>query len=160
MSPVILLVLIASLPLLLAVFLRIKPLYLFVSIVTGYFWAEFLGESAEFTLRTFIRIDNPGVVIRLIFLLVPVLLTFVLMRKTLSKASLPFQFALLLADSLLLTTFLLPLLTMGTQSALYSTPAGSTFRQAHDVAIPVVAGMHLIVMFIMRPRDKHAKHHK
>lgn len=162
MSPVILLALIAGLPLVLAIALRIKPLYLFVGIVTGYFWAEFLGESAEFTLRTFVSIDNPGVVIRLVLLLAPVLLTFFLMRKTLSKASMPFQLVLLLADSLLLATFVLPLLSAGTQGAIRQTSTGSIFWQAHDVAIAIIAGLHLLVMFIMRPRDhgKHGKHHK
>jgi hypothetical protein len=162
MPPVILLALIAGLPLVLAVLFRVKPLYLFVSIVTGYFWAEFLGESAEFTLRTFVRIDNPGIVIRLVLLLVPVVLTFILMRKTLSKASMPFQLVLLLADSLLVATFILPLLSAGTQGAIRQVPAGGIFWQAHDVAIAVIAGVHLLVMFVMRPRDhaKHGKHHK
>lgn len=157
MSPLILLALAVGLPLVLSVLLRVKPLYLFVSVVTGYFWAEFLGESAELTLRSFIHISHPDVVIRVVLLLIPLALTIVLMRKTLSINALPFQFILLVANSLLLATLLIPLLTPGTQSALYQTNAGSIFRQSHDVAIAAIAGLHLLVMYIMRPKH-HSKH--
>lgn len=162
MPPLILLASITGLPLLLAVLLRIKPLYLFVSIVTGYFWTQFLGSTAELILRSLIHISHPEVVIQLILLLVPVGLAFALMRKTLSASALPFQFILLVANSLLLATFLVPLLTAGTQQAIYQTHAGSIFHQAHDVTIAAVAGLHLLVMFVMRPKHhgKHGKHHK
>lgn len=157
MSPLILLALIAGLPLLLVSLFRIKPLYFFVSIVTGYFWALFLGETTELTLRSTVHMSNPGVVARVGLLLIPVVLTFALMRKTLSAAALPFLFFLLAADSLLLTTFLLPLLTPGTENAIYQTQAGSVVRQAHDVAIAGVAGLHLVVMLVMRPKSPHGK---
>ncbi len=157
MSPLIVLALIAGVPLLLASVFRIKPLYFFVSIVTGYFWAQFLGETAELTLRSTIHISNPDVVMRVGLLLIPVVLTFAFLRKTLSTSALPFLFFLLVADSLLLTTFLLPLLTPGMQNAIYQTQAGSVVRQAHDVAIAGVAGLHLVVMLIMRSKLPHGK---
>lgn len=162
MSPIILLAALVGLPLFLLVILRIKPLYAFVSIVTGYFWVQFLGEPAELTLRSFVRVSNADIIMPIGLLLLPLLLTMLLMRKTLSTSSLPFQFVLLLANSLLLVTFLLPLLTAGTQGAIYQTQAGSIFRQAHDVAIAAIAGLHLLVMYLMRPRhhEKHGgKHH-
>lgn len=161
MPPLIILALILGLPLALAVLLRVKPLYLFTSIVTGYFWAQFLGDSAELTIRSMVHVSHPDVVIRLFLLLIPIALTFALMRKTLSASALPFQFILLVADSLLLGVFLVPLLTSGTQEAIYQTHAGNIFRQAHDVAIAAVAGLHLLVMFIMRPKHhgKHGKRH-
>ena len=110
MSPVILLGIVCGLPLLLILLFRVKPLYLFVSIVTGYFWVSFLGESAELTLRSFSRVGHPEIIIRLALLLVPFVLTLILMRKTLSGQAIPVQFILLVANSLLLATFLVPLL--------------------------------------------------
>lgn len=162
MPPLILLALISVLPLVLAVVLRVKPLYLFVAIVTGYFWATFLGEPAELTLRSMLKLSNPEVIAGVGLLLIPVILTFMIMGKTLSAAALPFQFGLLLANSLLLVTLLLPLLPAGTQESIYQTQAGSTFRQAHDVAIAAIAGLHLLVMFFMRPKTHHGrgKHRK
>lgn len=154
MPPLILLAIITGSPLVLAVLLRVKPLYLFVSIVTGYFWAQFLGDSGELVLRSFIQVPHPEVTIRLVLLLAPVILTLLLMRKTLSASALPFQFILLVTDSFLLATFLMPLLTPGIQGTIYQTNAGGIFRQSHDVAIAAVAGVHLLVMFLMRP-----KHH-
>jgi hypothetical protein len=163
MPPLILLALVASVPLALAVLLRVKPLYLFASIVTGYFWVVFLGETAELILRSMVQVSHPGVVIRLALLLIPIIVTFYLMRKTLSAAALPFQSILLIGDSLLLATFLIPILTPGVQGAIYQTNVGHIFWQAHDVAIATIAGLHLLVMFIMRPRHngKHGrKNHK
>lgn len=156
MPPIILLAVVTGLPLALAVLLRVKPLYLFVSIVTGYFWVQFLGDTAELIVRSLVQISYPDITVRLGLLLLPVVFTFLLMRKTVSASALPFQFILLVADSLLLATFLIPLLSPGTQGAIYQTHAGSIVRQAHDVSIAGVAGLHLLVMFLMRP--KHGKH--
>ncbi len=162
MPPLIILAIITGLPLLLAILLRVKPLYLFVSLVTGYFWAEFLGDSAGLLVGTFTNVSNTDVITNVFLLLIPVLLTFILMRKTLSAASLPFQFILLVADSLLLATFLLPLLTPGLQGSIYLTDAGNIMRKSQDIIIVTVAGMHLLVMFLMRPKShgKHGKRHK
>lgn len=162
MPPLIVLAVLTGLPLLLAVLLRVKPLYLFVAVVTGYFWTEFLGSTAELIVQSFVKTSNIDVITNVGLLLIPVVLTFVLMRKTLSASALPFQFFLLVANSLLLATFLLPLLSPGLQGAIYQTNAGNIMRQSHDVIIAGVAGLHLLVMFIMRPKlhgkGKHNKH--
>lgn len=161
MSPTILLALIAGLPLVLTAALRVKPLYVFVSIVCGYFASEFLGEIASLTLGSVLHVSNIGMITRLFLLLLPFIITLILMRKTLSGASLPFQFILLAADSILLATFLVPILTPGVQGAIYSTNIGNVFRQAHDVLITSITGFHVLVMWIMRPRhDGHGKHKK
>lgn len=166
MSPIILLGMIIGLPLVLITLMRVKPLYVFVSIICGYFWAELLGDPVELLLRSFAKVDNFDVIVRVVLLLLPLVVTIFLMRKTLSTSALPFQFGLLLADSLLLVTFLLPLLTTGVQSSLYQTSAGSIFRQGHDVIIASIVGLHVLVMWIMRPRhhgedsSKHGKHKK
>lgn len=161
MPPLILLAIIAFVPLILLTILRVKPLYAFVSIVTGYFWVEFLGEPAELTLRSFVHVNHPDVFASLALLLIPFTLTLYIMKKTLSSNALPFQFFLLVADSLLLMTFLLPLLPPGVQGAIYETHAGTILRQAHDVMIAGIVGLHVLVMWIMRPRshNKHKKKH-
>ena len=160
MPPLVLLAAIFGLPLLIVVLLRIKPLYLFASIVTGYFWVQFLGDSAELTLRSLANISHPDVVIRVGLLFVPFVLTLLFMRKTLPVGALPFQFILLVADSLLLAGFLVPLLTPGTQGAIYQTHVGSIFHQAHDVTIAGVAALNLIVMYLTRPHHEGKGHGK
>lgn len=157
MSPLILLALLVGTPLVIATLLRVKPLYLFVSIITGYFWAQFLGDTATFMLRSILHVSHLEVVIQVGLLLIPVVLTFMLMRKTLSASALPFQFILLASDSLLLALFLIPLLTPAAQNAIYQTSVGNIFRQANEVSIAAIAGLHVLVMFFMRPRP-HGKH--
>ncbi|HUP26072.1 MAG TPA: hypothetical protein VM124_00300 [Candidatus Limnocylindrales bacterium] len=162
MPPLILLALITGLPLVLTAALRVKPLYVFVSVVSGYFAAEFLGDPTELMARSFIHTAYVGSISRIVLLLVPLAVTLFLMRKTLSAAALPFQFVLLVADSLLLATFLGPLLSPGVQNTLYSTNTGHVFKQAHDVLITSISGLHVLIMWVMRPRhhDAHGKHKK
>lgn len=164
MTPLIALAATVGLPLVLLTLLRIKPMYAFVSIVTGYFWVQYLGDSAELALRSFVHISSPGIVIRLVLLFLPLLLTLILMRKTLSASALPFQLILLLANSILIATFLIPLLSTGMQNSLYQTQVGNILRQSHNIIIATVAGLHLLVMYIMRPNKHdspgHSKHHK
>lgn len=158
MSPLILLTLIVSTPLVLAVLLRVKPLYLFVSIVTGYFWMTFLGETAELTFGSMVHISNSDSVVRAALLSIPLLITLIIMRKGLSTSALPFQFILIVANCLMYAAFLLPVLTDGTRGAIYQTQIGDIFRQSTDVLIAGVAGLHCVVMWVLKPR--HRKHHK
>jgi hypothetical protein len=162
MSPLILLGLLAGVPLVLLTLLRVKPLYIFVSTVTGYLWVQYLGEPADLTLRSLVRVDHPDVVARIGLLLIPVVLTLILMRKSLPTSALPFQFFLLVANSLLLAVLIINLLPSGVQTTLYATNAGNVVRQANDVLIAGVAGLHVLVMWIMRPKhhDAHSKHKK
>lgn len=162
MSPLILLGLLAGLPLLLFVILRVKPLYLFVSIMTGFVWVEYLGEPADLTLRSISNVPNPAEVARIGLLLIPLLITLLLMRKSLSTSALPFQFFLLVANSLLLATLVINELPAGVRTDIHNTPEGNIVRQANDVLIAGVAGLHVLVMWIMRPRhhDAHGKHKK
>lgn len=144
------------------VLFRVKPLYVFVSIVTGYFLSLYLGESSELVVRSFVHLSYPGEVIRLILLLLPFGFTLILMRKTLSISALPFHFVLLVADALLLTTFLIPLLTVSTQDSLYLSQPGSILRQSHDVLIAGAVTLHCVFMWVLRPKptDKHGRKHR
>jgi hypothetical protein len=166
MSPLIILGSIVGLPLLLFILLRVKPLYLFTSIVTGYFLMTLLGDTAELTFSSMVHTANSDTIVKLGLLLIPLLITLFLMRKTLSAVALPFQLILLIANALLLAEFVVSLLPPGTQHAIYVTKFGSIFKQASDLVIAGVAVLHVIVMWIMRSRyhDEHGhhgkKHHK
>jgi hypothetical protein len=162
MPPLILLGLITGLPLIIFLILRVKPLYIFVSLVTGYFLVTMLGDMAELTFSAVVHTSQSDVIVNVGLLLLPLIITLFLMRKTLSKAALPFQFILLVANALLLAELLVPLLSPGTQGAIYATQIGSIFRQAHDVVIAGVAGLHVLVMWIMRPKHQgeHGHHGK
>lgn len=156
MNPLILIILIIGIPLLLFVILRVKPLYLFVSIVTGYLWVLYLGEPAELVFRSLsLGITNPGSVAKIFLLLVPLVISLLVMRKSLPTSALPFQFFLLVANSLLLATIAISQLPTGVQNNLYTTSAGAFIRQTNDVLIAGIAGLHVLVMWIMNPR-----HHK
>lgn len=161
MNPIILLGLLVGIPLLLLTVLRVKPLYIFVSIITGSLWVQYLGEPADLTLRSIVHVAHPDAVARIALLLIPLLITLLLMRKSLPASALPFQFFLLVANSLLLAVLVINLLPSGVQNTLYTTNSGNIMRQASDVLIAGVAGLHVLVMWIMRPKhhDGHKKKH-
>lgn len=158
MTPLILFGLIVGLPFLISLILRIKPLFLFIAIITGYFWATFLGESAELVLRSMVHVNNPDVIIRLVLFLLPIIFTALFMRGSVAAAALPFQLALILGNSLLLATFLIEFLTLGVQQAIYENPIGSVFHQSHDVGIAAIATLQLGVLFFSKPKH-HDTHH-
>ncbi len=160
MPPVILLGLIMGLPLILFAVLRVKPLYLFTTIITGYLWVQYLGEPAELMLDSLVNMRYPDVVARLILLLLPLALTLFFMKGSLPASSLPFQFFLLVANSLLLGTIVINNLTPGLQASLQSTNAGSIAHQSSDVLIAGIAGLHVLVMWIMRPRHDSGHGHR
>lgn len=162
MPPVILLALIAGVPLVLLTLLRIKPLYIFTSVITGYLWMQFLGEPAELVVDSMLHPGNPDVIARLALLAIPVGLTLFFMRGSLSASALPFQFFLLVANSVLITVLVVNVLSVDMQDSLYQTSPGQILRQANDVLIAGIAGLHLLVMWIMRPRhhDGHHGHRK
>lgn len=157
MPPLVLPGLIVGLPLLFFIVLRVKPLYIFVSIVTGYFLVTMLGDTAALTFGSVVQGSSSETFIKVVLLMLPLILTLLLMRKTLSPAALPFQLILLIANALLLAELLVPLLPPGTQHTVYSTPLGSVLKQAHDVVIAGVASLHVVVMWLMRPRH-HGEH--
>ena len=159
MTPPIFFAVIVGIPLVISIVLRVKPLFLFVAIVTGYFWVQFLGSTAVLIVESVIHVSKPEVVTNIGLLLIPVILTFIVMKKTITASSLPFQFVLLLGNSLLLATFLVPLLSPGVIGAIYSTIYGNIFRQSHDVLVAAVAGLQLLVMFLTQPK-KHITKHK
>lgn len=160
MSPLIILALLFGLPLLLMTILRINPLFVFVSLVTGYLWTQLLGDSSALVVSSVMQGSNSDYIARVGLLLLPFILTLLFLRKTLSKSALPFYFTLLVMDSLLLVAMLLPLLSPGLQGSIYQTSAGDTLRQAHNLIIAGVAAMQLVVMCVFRPRSKSSKHHK
>lgn len=151
--------LLVGVPLILFTVLRIKPLYLFTSVMTGYVWVQFLGEPAELMLQSLTGLQNADVVARIVLLLLPLCLTLVLMRRSLASGALAFQFFLLVANALLVAVLIMQNLPSETRNDLYATEAGNTLRQANDVVIAGVAGLHVLVMWIMRPKN-HDGHHK
>jgi len=163
MSPLILLALITGVPLAAFTLLRVKPLYLFTSVMAGYLWMTFLGEPAELVVHSLLDFAHPDVIARLLLLAIPIVLTLIIMRGSLSTSALPFQFFLLVANSLLVAVLILNALSGGMQDSLRATNPGKILSQSSDVLIAGVAGLHMLVMWIMRPRSHdggHGRHKK
>lgn len=162
MPPIVSLGLLAGVPLVLLTILRVKPLYLFTSVMTGYLWVQFLGEPAELMLQSLTSLQSADVIARLLLLFLPVVLTLILLRHSLSTSALPFQFFLLVGNALLIAILVINNLTPAVRDSLYATEPGNILRQAGDVMIAGIAGLHVFVMWIMRPKnnDGHGGHRK
>ena len=117
MIPLIVLALVVGMPVLLALVFRVNAIFVFLSICAGYFLQFALSDDVDLAFATVVRGSDSIVVARLVLLVLPLLLTLLLVRKSQGK-SLIFQFVPLIFSGLFLAIIALPLLPAGTAGAI------------------------------------------
>lgn len=163
MMPTILLAAMAGLPVLLALLLRVNAVYLFVSVAAGDLLVRYLADDAALALNAFIRSNNVPTVTYLVMLLVPVVLTLLILRKSLPTTKVLLHIPALVGCGLLVAALALPLLPSPLQSQVVDLPAGNVLRQSQDIIVGVTTALVLFLAWhSYRPRDgkskKHGKH--
>lgn len=154
MTPLILVIICLTLPLLLAVVFRINAVLLFLSIAIGGLLARHLGEDAAWVLATFIKDPNLQAYTNIALLLLPVGLTYFLLKKTLVGSKIVLQFIPLVLVSLMIGSLVISYLPGGMQSEVYQTEVGKVVKQATDV---LIAGTAIMIMLLawFTLREKH-----
>lgn len=161
MDALILLAAIAVVPIILGLVLRVHAVLLFVSITAGYLLVNYVADDASLVLDTFARSSHNTLYAQLAVLLIPVILTFILLRKTMPKSATVLHLPLLVANGLALAAMILPLLDSGAQEKIFANEYGVMLRDFQDVVVVVAASMALIVMWLTfrHKEDKKKKHH-
>jgi hypothetical protein len=161
MSPVIILVTIAAVPLILAFMLRVNAIFLFLSVAAGGIIAGQWGTDANVLIDGFSSYQHSAVVANLALLLIPVALTLFLLRKTLPTPLFIVQGLPLVATCVTLAIFVINYLPDDVQRELYSGEIGSNVKTAQDI---IVAGTAVLVLLLMwltyRHKPAHGKKHK
>lgn len=159
MNSLILLAAIAGVPVLLALLLRVSGVFLFLSVVSGNLLVLYLGDDAGLALGMMTRGKNTNVIAQFILLLLPVILSLFLLKKTLPKSKILLHAPLLAAAGLALASLALPIFDGNTQAKVFATQYGSMLRDYQDVIIGSAAILALLIMWLTY-RHKGDKKHK
>jgi hypothetical protein len=147
MTPLVLIALIAGIPVLLAILFRVNSLYLFLSVTIGYLLTEFIGETTALTVRTLIKNGQPELITNFTLFGLPILLSLLFLRKTLSPKQFPVQLIPLLGNGLLILVLSIPLMTAGTRGTIMINPLGHAIYQSTDIVVTLVAVIHLLLLW-------------
>lgn len=161
MTPLVLIALIAGIPVLIAILLRVSSIYLFLSIVCGYLLTEFVGETTALTVRSFFKTGQIELLTNLILFAAPILISLVMLRKTLTRRQFPLQIIPLLGNGLLILVLAIPLMTAGVRGTIMSNPTSHAVYQLTDIIVALSAVTHLALLWTIGKPDHHkGKHHK
>lgn len=159
MIPLIVFGAIIGAPVLLALVMRVNAVFIFMSIAAGYLLQLSLSDSVDLLVATFIPGSNSLVIARAVLFGLPVLLTLILLRKTVGR-SLIFQLIPLLLSGMMLGVLLLPLLTPGFSQSVYNAQYGSNIRQSGDLVTAIAVASNITLAFMLfKGVGGHKKHH-
>lgn len=149
-------------PLLLGILLRINTSHLFFSLMAGELLSRYFTDDAELVIRLAVR--NPQVTeyADVIVLVLPVLITGLILKKSLKKNKIFLHFIPLLLTGVVFAAFVLPMLPSNIQQQIISQEYGAQFMNSIEVIIGAVIFVQLVSLWLMNRvhDDKHGKNHK
>jgi hypothetical protein len=153
--------LVLGLPLLLGILLRVGTSYLFFSLLAGELLVRYFADDAELVLRLVIRNPSVAAYAQLAVLLLPVLLTALFLRHTLTKGKLFLHIVPMLLTGFVLAAFALPLLPHNLQDQVSTVQAGQQILKGSDAIIGAVIFLQLVSLWFMNRahEGKHGKKH-
>ncbi|MCA9333082.1 hypothetical protein KDA00_04390 [Candidatus Saccharibacteria bacterium] len=162
MPPLVYLIIIAGAPVLLGILLRVNSLYLYTSVIVGELLVRVVGDDASLAISGFIRGQYSQMMASLFLLLLPLVVTILLLRKTLPRTQILIQLPALIATGASLYIFTVPLLTGGVIGAILLSPIGKSVNSAQDVIIAASGIVAVSTMWVTNRHHnhKHGKHHK
>lgn len=159
--PLIILGVAIGLPFLLALAFRVNAVMFFMSVAAGALLQGALGDSLALTLNMAMR-NGPTVLIADIALLsLPVLLSVVFLRRTMSAAGMLLQLLPLLASSVAFGALLIAVLPSDVQLQIYHLQFGGVIKRSQDVAVGIAVLMNMLLAWrLLRYHDdgKHGHH--
>ncbi|MBA3758467.1 hypothetical protein H0X10_02450 [Candidatus Saccharibacteria bacterium] len=159
MTPIILFAVLAGLPILNALFMRVSAVFLFASIAIGNFLVIYLSDDVTLALNAFTKGQYVPMITQLTLLLSPVVLTLFFLRKSLPKSKVFLHILPLVGCGLSVAVLALPLLPSAVQSQIFGLPSADVFQNSQDLIVSVTAIMVLALMWqTYRPVEgKHGK---
>lgn len=147
-------------PVLLALLFRVHALFVFLSICAGYFLQFALSDDVDLAFATIVRGSDTIVFARLVLLLLPILLTIFVLRRSQAKSAL-LQILPLVFSGLFLAVITMPLLPENLHQIISESEYGGNIKGAEDLIITaaVVSNLVLSWMLFKTKGGKHSKHH-
>ena len=159
MIPLIVIAAFVVLPVLFALVFRVHALFVFTSIGAGYFLQFALSDDVDLALATVLQGSNAIVFARVTLLLLPLIATLLLLRKTAGKGAL-LQMLPLAFSGLLLAAVALPLLPVDLEQQVYATEFGAGIRSSTDLVIAAAVASNMIMTWtLFKSKHEHSKKH-
>lgn len=158
MSPLVLVGIAIVVATVVMVILRVSSIFLLLSVIVGVTLQSTLGESTEFALSAIIKSGPIHDISQAFLLLLPVVLTSMLLRKSMSRSGLFLYLLPLVLACAALGIYVIHLLSGTLQDAIYTSAGGSQFRQAEDLIIALAGVLNLMLAWrVYRFRDDHKR---
>lgn len=153
--------LIVGVPFVLALIFRVSAVMLFLSVAIGSLLVRHFGDDASVVLGSFIQTANVEQITNIGLQLLPVALTLLFLRRSVSPGQFVLHVVPLVLSSAALGMLALPLLSAGIQGAFYNTSLGTAVKPSDDVIIGAASLSVLLLAWMAKPHhSKHGKHHK
>jgi len=162
MTPLISVIIIAAIPIVLAIVLRVNAVFLFLSLMVGELMVTYLSNDAVTVAGSFSKGAQQDKLVPIILLWLPIALTLLFLRKSLPTSKLPLHIVPIIATGLAGAVLTLNLLSSSFQNGVYASQYGSTFKQIQDF---IVVGAGILILLLVwatyrRPHhSEHGKHH-
>ena len=165
MSPLVILGLFALTPLLAGLFLRVHTSAYFLSIVSGFLLATYVGDTAGLVARSFIATSSTGTVAQVVLFLLPIVITVWLMRGSLGPAQFVLHFLPMIGCAVLVAVLGVGFLAEATRNSIYEVFPGTLLKQMPDALVGISVALQLLLMWMTarphrNPPPHHRGHHK
>jgi hypothetical protein len=146
-APIVLFAVLAGLPIFNAIIFRVSAVFLFTSIAVGNFLVLYLSDDVILALNAFSKDKNIPMIARLTLLLLPVILTLFVLRKSLAKSKFIWHLIPLIGCGLSIAVLAIPILPSEVQGQLFGMPSGDVFKNSQDLIVSITAIMVLMLMW-------------
>ncbi len=159
MQAYILLGVLLGLPLLIGLFFRISVSHLFLALLAGDLLERYFKDDAILALSTVVRKDAVLEYAGLAILVLPMLLTALFLRHTLSKGKALLHIIPLAISGIIFAAFAAPLLPGGLQAQLRDNHYGSMLINSTELIIGAMVLLQLVALWLNASSEKHKKKH-
>lgn len=160
MTPYLILGALLGLPLLLGLLFRVSTSHIFFSLMAGELLGRYFGHDAGAIIHAIVRQDLVMEYAEVAVIILPILLTAIFLKGTISKAKVIFHFIPLLITGVVLAAFLLPEMPASVRAQVSSVEVG---RQLLDLSSAIVGGVvfiQLISLWLLHRGHEGRKHKK
>lgn len=159
MTPLIILAVIAGVPIVLSVLFRVNAVFLFLSVAAGNLMATNLAQDADRALGMVSRQMDTELVGALALQFIPVILTLLLLKKTLPAHKMVLHIVPIVAISVMLAILVLPMLPEDMRSQVHASAYGNLIQNTQHLVVGLAALLTLLLAWFSY-RNMEAKHGK
>lgn len=150
-----------GLPLLLGLIFRVSAPHLFFSLMAGELLARYFAHDVGVIGTSLSRSELPMQYAEALIIVLPLLLTAIFLKGSLTKSKVALHFIPLLITGVVLAAFVLPVLPTAVQDAVRILPAGAQLLDMSSAIVGVVVFFQLVSLWLLnRSQHEPGKKHR